>query len=145
MGSVTVRRAVYLAGTYRSVGRRWPWGRFLPDLLHNSVSMVRPDRWQAWRSGTTRKSEQDHLCHTDTPLVWGNAPPPYWIVFYVEKSGFVTGNAWDSNPKNIFRKFLTYSTAETRPLNCCSLEKICKYWENKLLTIVCSLVGHGEF
>jgi len=32
IGSATDRGAVYLAGTYRSVGRGWPTGYLLPDF-----------------------------------------------------------------------------------------------------------------
>ena len=44
MGSVTDRRAVYLAGTYRSVGRGWLTSYLLPDSSKTSRGSGRRNR-----------------------------------------------------------------------------------------------------
>jgi hypothetical protein len=44
------RRAAYLAGTSRSVGRGWPYGHFLPDFSLNGkkIKMFYSDAEEAW-------------------------------------------------------------------------------------------------
>ena len=64
IGSVTDRGAVYLAGTYRSVGRGWPTGYLLPDSISPIETPVTLLFWiltaVAWRKKLGEEDSNPH-------------------------------------------------------------------------------------